>query len=249
MKNIMLLILLTGTQVFAANIKISGGAAPMNNMFKRVKDAFEKKSGHVLILNEQSPELALQALDKGQIDIASAGLQWDDWLKLCKEKNITIDEKKPYLHFAVGKDSILVFVNKKSKVSKLSFEQLDKIFTGQAKSWKEFGGDDKPIKFVFSPNIAGTNKFISKTVMGGKGFRKDVTEGKNAEDIATLIGKDAEAIGFGPVGIDMDKYGIKAIETNEIFRPITIAFLSTDKPILELQRYLNSPEGQNLIKR
>jgi len=178
-----LIVVFLSVNSFAAEIKVSGGAAPMNNIFKRVKEAFEKKSGHTLVLNEQSPELALQALDKGEIHVASAGLAWEDWLKLCKEKSIKIDESKPFRYSSVGKDSIGVFLNKNSKVSKLSFSDLEKIFTGKASSWKEFGGDDKPIKVVFSPNIAGTNKFFSKTVMANADYKKEIIKAENAGEI------------------------------------------------------------------
>ena len=249
MRIILTALLFAALNVQAAEIKVSGGAAPMNNIFKLIKGSFEKKTGHTLVLNEQSPELALQALDKGEIQVASAGLQREDWLKLCKEKKITIDESKPYKFFAIGKDSILVFANKKSAVKELSFAQLEKIFSGQVTSWKEFRGDDKPIKIVFSQNIAGTNKFFSKTVMNGKDYRKDVIEAKNAEDIAAQIGKDPDAIGFGPVGIDLEKFGVKILKSPEIFRPIFMAFISTDASILDLQRYVSSPEGQTHIKR
>ena len=253
MKHTMLIVVLfsafLSTHSFGAQIRVSGGASPMANIFKRIKDAFEKKTGHVLILNEQSPELALQALDKGEIEVASAGLQWSDWLKLCKTKNIKIDEAKPYRYSSVGRDSILVFINKASSVGKLSFEQLEKIFTGKATSWKEFGGADKPIHVVFGKGIAGTNTFFSKTVMNGADYRKDLTVVEKADDIAEAIGKDADAIGFGPVGIDTNKFGIKIVETPEIFRPILFAFLSVDQSIVDLKSFIGSDEGQALIKR
>lgn len=234
---------------FSAEIKVAGGAAPMNNIFKRLKTSFEKKSGHSLALTEQSPELALGALEKGEIDVASAGLPWEDWIKLCKDKNINIDETKPFHYSSIGKDTIQIYVNKSSKISNLTFAQLEKIFTGSAQSWKEFGGEDKPIKVVFSPNIGGTNKFFSKVAMAGHPYTTNVTKAENAEAIAEAIGKDAEAIGFGPVGIDMNKYGIKAVDTPEIFRPILFVFLSADKKILDLKNFLSSSEGQALIKR
>ena len=240
---------ITASTGLTKEIKISGGAAPMNNIFKRIKDVFEKKSGHSLTLIEQSPELALRDLNAGTIAVASAGLKWEDWLKLCAEKNIKIDEKKEFNKFVIGKDSVFVFVNKKSSVSKLSFEQLEKIFTGSAKNWKEFNGSDRAIKIVFSPNIAGTNKFFSKTVMGGKAFAPSVSEAKNAEDIATQIGQDENAIGFGPAGIDMSKFGVKSIETEEMSRPITMVYIGDDNNARELQRFINSKEAQDLMKR
>lgn len=245
---ILITIILVSTNAYAAEIKVSGGAAPMNNIFKRIKDDFEKKSGHVLILKEQSPELALGALERGEIDGASAGLPWNDWLKLCKDKNIKIDETKPYRYSSIGRDSIQVFINKKSAVSKLSFEQLEKIFSGKALTWKEFGGDDKAIKIVFSPNIAGTNKFFAKTI-ALKDYKNDFIKAENAEEIAANIGKDADSIGFGPVGMDLNKLGVKIVETPEIFRPIMFVHLSTDKQIVDLKTFLSSPEGQALIKR
>lgn len=243
------LVVILASVGLSKEIKVSGGAAPMNNIYKRIKVIYEKKSGKTLTLIEQSPELALRDLTTGTVDVANAGLVWEDWLKLCSEKNIQIDEKKDFNKFIIGKDSISVFVNKKSDVLKLSFAQLEAIFTGTAKNWKEFGGPDKAIKIVFSKNIAGTNKFFSKTVMKGKGFASEISEAKDAEEIASQIGHDEFAIGFGPAGIDMAKYGIKTVQSADIFRPITMVYLGNNADALELQRFINTKEAQELIKR
>jgi hypothetical protein len=69
------------------------------------------------------------------------------------------------------------------------------------------------------------------------------------EKFAKMVGADADSIGFGPVGIDLEKNGIKLSETPEIFRPIFFVFLSTDKQIQELKNFISSPEGQSLVKR
>lgn len=237
------------SNAFAVEIKVSGGAAPMNNIYKKIKDAFEKHSGHRLVLNEQSPELALQALEKGEIQVASAGLRWEDWLKLCEEKAIKIDASKPFKFSEIGKDSINFFVNKASSVKKLSGDQVDSIFTGKISNWKEVGGPDKKINVVFGKSIAGTNKFVRKMLLSAD-FKSDVVTVGSAEDIAVAIGKDPDAIGFGPAGIDVEKFGITIADTPESFRPIVFVYLRSDKKeITDLKDFILSPAGQSLIKK
>lgn len=242
-------LLIVSSSAFSAEIKIAGGAAPMNNIFKRIKDAFEKKTKHTLVLTEQSPELALQSLEKGEIQVASAGLAWPDWLKLCKEKNIVIDESKPFRNASVGKDGINIFVNKNSSLKKLEFAEIEKIFTGAATNWKEFGGPDKPIKVVISPNIAGTNKFFKKTAMGGAEYKKDTVKAENATDIVKIIGSDVDTIGFGPAGVDTEANGVRIVDAPAFFRPILFVFLSSEPYIIDLKNFIASAEGQALIKR
>lgn len=89
----------------ADEIRISGGAAPMNNIFKPIKEKFEETTKIKLVLTEQAPEKALEGLEKGQFDVASAGLEWNDWLALCKEKGVNIDTKKLYRNSAISRDS------------------------------------------------------------------------------------------------------------------------------------------------
>src|SRR3954470_2923126 len=52
--------------------------------------------------------------------------------------------KKP-TEYKVAVDGLSVYVNEENGISELSIDQLEKIFTGKAKNWKEFGGSDGPI--------------------------------------------------------------------------------------------------------
>jgi len=61
-RNLLLLALifsLTPYILSAKEIKIAGGAAPMNNIFKPIKEEFESKTGIYLNLIEIGPNLAM----------------------------------------------------------------------------------------------------------------------------------------------------------------------------------------------
>lgn len=234
----------------AAEIRISGGAAPMNNIYKPIKEKFEEKTKIKLILTEQSPEKALAGLDKGQFDVASAGLDWNDWLALCKEKGINIDTKKLYRQSAVSKDTVIVLVNKENNISKLNQDQLTKIFTGQIKNWKEVGGENAPIEVVFTDAIAGTNKFFAKTVFPGKSYRSDLMKVTgNVDEVAQKIAEGKNRIGFGPISMLSKDYNIKKVDTMEITRPVLFVFLEGNENVIKLRQFILSPEGEALIKR
>lgn len=52
---------------FAEELRIGGGAAPFNNIFKKIQAPFEKATGIKLILREDGPDIAMIQLDHGQI--------------------------------------------------------------------------------------------------------------------------------------------------------------------------------------
>ena len=58
--------------------------------------------------------------------------------------------------FAVAMDALLPIVHPENPVQDLSIEQLRDIYTGKIKSWKDVGGEDKPIAVVGRDTSPGT---------------------------------------------------------------------------------------------
>lgn len=233
-------------QAQSKEIKIAGGAAPMQNIFFRIKADFESKTGHKLILQEVSPELALKSLSEGSVDAAAAGVSWQDWLLLCKEKNIKIDESIPYRYQSISRDIIKVYVNSSSDINSLSNGQLKQIFTGEIKNWKEVGGPDQPIKIVYANENPGINMTFKRQILEGSDFKKDIIVDK-ADSVAQAIATNAGAIGLGPAGMKIEKFSIKALETKEIIRPVLFVFVSVSPKMVQLKNYLLS-DGKSLSK-
>src|SRR4051812_22080958 len=103
--------LLVSICAFSVTLKVSGGAAPINNIFRKVQEPFTKKTGIHLDIAEDGPDVALKNVDDKKIDIASAGLGNEDWLKLMDEKKIPLKNRDNLKFRVVGKDIVKVITN------------------------------------------------------------------------------------------------------------------------------------------
>ena len=55
---------------------------------------------------------------------------------------------------------VVGFVSAKNSIKELTVEQLELIFTGKIKNWKEVGGNDAPITVYSRENSSGTYEFF-----------------------------------------------------------------------------------------
>lgn len=233
----------------AEELKISGGAAPMGNIFRPVAEPFTQATKIKLVLSEGGPDVAWKDLEDGKIDAASAGLAFNDWLDLMKKKNIEIKDPSSYKPIIVGRDKIKVLVHKDLSVVKaLSREQLKAVFTGKTKNWKEVGGPDLAIKVVFGEKIPGTNKYWQERVMEKEEFAKSVT----VSDMASIIKAVGEAPGSIAIGalVGAKDSGVYAIEDiPDVSRPITIITKGAPSPTMQKLLDYIKKEGQQYIAR
>ena len=234
---------------FAKDIKIDGGAAPLNNIFKKIKEPFEKATGHKLILKESGPPASLAALDKGDVEVAAAGVTIENWFKLAAEAGHKIADQSAIKYRVIGRDLIQVYVPKDIPVNEMSNEQLAKLFTGKATNWKEFGGPDLKITVIYGKKIEGTNSVFKDKVMGGQAFLSSMTSVETAPDIAKTIDSTPGSVGIGPVGLDTGDLKIKRLKIAEVGRPITCA--TKGAPSAEVTQLYNfiAGDGQKYISK
>ena len=133
----MAFILTLNVYVFAQEIKVGAGAAPVENVLKPVKEPFEKATGIKLTIIASGPKIALMDLEKGAVDAAAAGLTFEDWMNLMKKEGAEIKDPSSLQQATIGKDKIIVLLHKDNPVSKLSKEQLKGIFTGKISRWRQ----------------------------------------------------------------------------------------------------------------
>jgi phosphate transport system substrate-binding protein len=229
----------------AAEIKIGAGAAPTENVLKPVKEAFEKSSGISLQIISSGPKIALQDLDKGAVDAAAAGLSFDDWMALMKKEGAEVKDPAGLRQLVIGKDSIVVLVNKANPVTQLSKEQLKGIFTGSITNWKEVGGPDLPVIVVIGKLMPGTNSMFTKNMLDEAPMTKEVLEATTAEDVRQNVAANAEAIGIGPVAV-IDA-SVKSPKTPELARPITLVTRGAPSPGVQKLLDFIKGDGQKLI--
>lgn len=201
-------------------VKIGAGAAPTENVLKPAESAFEKATGLDLSITASGPKQAFMDLDRGTVDAAAAGLSFDDWMALLKKEGVPVADPKAYQAVTIGKDRVIVLVNKSNPVAKLSKEQLTGIFTGKIANWKEVGGTDSPILIVWGGLTQGTNSMFEKNIMDGAKTTSEVVAATTATDIRQIVSVNPEAIGIGPQAIINDS--VRSPETPEVARPITL---------------------------
>ena len=67
--------------------------------------------------------------------------------------------KRP-TEYKVALDGLSVYVQESNPVKELSIDQLERIFTGKVKNWKDVGGGDAPITAYSRENSSGTYEFF-----------------------------------------------------------------------------------------
>ncbi|MDQ3110361.1 MAG: phosphate ABC transporter substrate-binding protein [Bacteroidota bacterium] len=149
--------------------------------------------------------VGIAALLDGTTDIAmsSRDLKTEEKLKF-QDKKIEIVET------IIGYDALSVVVNPENKVSKLTREQIEDIFTGKITNWKEVGGDDEKIVVYSRESSSGTYEFFKEHVMGKKNYSNSVLSLSSTGAIVQSVGQTKGAIGY--VGLAYSDKSVKAID-------------------------------------
>lgn len=229
------------TSVMGEEIKIGAGAAPVENVLKPAKDAFEQATKLGLSITATGPKQAFIDLERGSVDAAAAGLSFDDWMALLKKEGVAVADPSLYKSVTIGKDRVIVIVHKDNPIAKLSKEQLTGIFTGKFSNWKEVGGNDAPILVVWGGLIQGTNSMFVSHIMGGAKPTTEVIGATTAEDIRQNVSANPEAIGIGPQSIV--NASVRSPETPEVARPITL--ITKGAPSAKVQKLIDFIKAGN----
>jgi phosphate transport system substrate-binding protein len=239
--------LFASSEPYAADLKIGAGAAPTENILKPIKNAFASSTGVNLEIIDSGPKTAFLDLDRGIVEAAAAGMAFNDWMALMKKEGVEIKDPSLYQAVTIGKDKVIVFANNENKITTLTPEQLQGIFSGSISSWKEVGGDDQPIMIVWGKMTQGTNNMFIKKYMGDKPVTKDVIDATTASDIRQIVQSNPSAVGIGPQAIADGS--IKLLKTPELARDITL--VTKGKPSPNVQKLLDfiRKEGQKHIKQ
>jgi phosphate transport system substrate-binding protein len=82
-------------------------------------------------------------------------------------------------------------------VKELLIEQLELIYTGKIRSWKEAGSADALITVYSRENSSGTYKFFKEHVLKGKDFAACVQTMRGTAAVLRVVARDRNRIGYG----------------------------------------------------
>ena len=156
---------------------------------------------------------------------------------------------------------IVVIVNKNSPLSKLTKDQVAKIFTGQIKDWSEIGGAPGKISIYTRNTSSGTYKDWQKLAMGGRDYPSSSLKMAGNEQIAQEVAKNKNGIGY--VGLAYSKTagtktlvidGVEPVAQNAkkyVYARLCYLY-APDKPTAEAEafmKYVESSAGQDIVRK
>ncbi|HEX2986299.1 MAG TPA: phosphate ABC transporter substrate-binding protein [Caproiciproducens sp.] len=162
----------------------------------------------------------------------------------------------------VAIDGIVIAVNPENKITNLTSDQINRIFTGQITNWKDLGENDQKITVLGREAASGTRDGF-ETMFKCSKKAQYAAELSSTGEVLTKVGSDKGAIGYisldavnstiKPVSVD----GVKASEatiknkTYKAQRPfIEIYKKGTDSDLVKAWfRFIESDEGQAIVKK
>jgi phosphate transport system substrate-binding protein len=177
-----------------------------------------------------------------------------------------------FRYIPIGKEAFVFFVNSNNPVDALTVEQLQAIYSGEIKNWKEVGGNDESIK-PFQRNINSGSQTAFVNFMQGKTIMKppmeDVIGGMGG-----IISRAADYANYGnAIGFSFRFYvnemvknkEVKILKINGIYPdlenigkgiyPLASQFFAitlTDNEKPNVSKFLNwivSKQGQYLVEK
>ena len=140
-------------------IDASLATQPLTNAF--VKNFTGVEEIDEAVLNYSNTHPGYVKLINDEVDLIVVTEPSEEELELAKQKGVELEV------IPVVKEGFVFYVNAQNKVENLSIEQIQKIYTGEIKSWKEVGGDDETIMAYQRPINSGSQTGMLSLVMKG----------------------------------------------------------------------------------
>lgn len=210
MKTLLLCLILclsVTNQLSAQKIKIKGSDTmlPLTQML--AEEFMKRNIDASIIISGGGSVTGITALLDGTTDIAESArdLNADEKLNLKKAD-------KQIIETTIAYDALAVIVNPANKVSQLTMQQIQGIFTGIISNWKEVGGIDSKIVVFSRGTSSGTYDFFIEHVLNNKRFTPTSVRMPATGAIAQSVSQDKNAIGYVGLGY-LDKT-VKAIQVS-----------------------------------
>lgn len=222
------------------------GSDTMVNLVQRLAEVYmQNNPGKKMAVTGGGSSTGIAGIMNGTTDIANASRDM-------KPKEVMDSRKKGIepVRTVLALDCITVVVNSGNKVEKLTASQLGAIFRGEAKNWKDVGGEDMPITLYGRQSNSGTFVFFMDNILKGDYSDKMNRMNGNSQIVEAL---KADKSGIGYIGLghavkspELARIKVALKEGGEYFDPFDPKTVSSGKyPIVRtLNQYTNGkPAG------
>ena len=245
------------------NIKIKGSDTVLPLSQKEAEVYMKANGGSKITVIGGGSGVGLSALIDGSTDIAMSSRK----IKMSEKMKLQ-DAGKAIKEVTIAYDALAVVVNPQNKVSQLTREQLEGIFTGKITNWKDLGGDDMKIIVYSRESSSGTYDFFKEHILNNKNYSTTVLSMAATGAIVQSVSQTKGAIGYvGLAYLDKNTKALKvSMDKGKIFvapsmatakdrtypviRPLFYYYLTTvEKNVKPFVNYILSPEGQKTVEQ
>lgn len=205
--------------------------------------------------------VGISALLEGTTDIAQSSRR----IKFTEKQKLQ-EGGKTAKEVVIAYDALAIVVNPANKVTNLTREQLEGIFTGKITNWKEVGGEDMKIVPYSRETSSGTYEFFKESVLKNKNYMNGIMSMPATGAIVQSISQTKGGIGYiglaylnnsvKPIHVSYDNgktYTAPSVanaknKTYPIVRPLYYYYEAKSeakvKPFID---YVLSPAGQKIV--
>lgn len=239
LKNILLLVTLVLTPaVHAQTLEIWGSTTCQKTFLEPGKDELETATGIKTRVVGIGSARGIIALINGNADAAAVSADLNTVLEVTAQQinkhhlAISIPNNLVFNEIHVGE--IVVIVNTSNPVTRLSQQQLARIYSGEITNWREVGGPDLTIK-VFTNHISGASRqALQEQIMGDHAITHLATEVINSQEQLVLVNEHPGAIGYVGKNLLSDTHQVvKQVFGISITRPLAIVTLGPPSPEIQ----------------
>lgn len=196
-----------GALSVASGQRIKGSDTMLPVSQREAESYMQANPGQTVTVTGGGSGVGISALIEGTTDVAQSS------------RKIKFDEKKKLQ--ASGKtvkevvaafDALAVIVHPSNKVQQLTREQLEGIFTGKIKNWREVGGSDLRIIPYARETSSGTYEFFKESVLKNKNYVSGIMSMPATGAIIQSVSQTGGAIGY--VGLAYLNKSVKAIRVS-----------------------------------
>jgi len=258
-------------QLYAQGMIQVKGSDSEVNLVQRLAEVFMQKNPGVNIsVTGGGSGTGIAALINKQTDIANSSRELS-----AKEEEAAKKVGVNPFRVAFATDAVSVILHPGNPLSKLTIDQLGKIFKGEIGNWKEVGGPDLKISLYGRQSNSGTYVFFREFVLKGDYSQHMKSMNGNAQ-IVEGVQRDKAGVGYVAVGYVVGekgevKPGIKILnvakdDKSEAFSPAKMENVMSGKypisrplnqylngqptgKLLEFMKFQIGPEGQEIVKK
>jgi len=173
------------------------------------------------------------------------------------------EEKTRFTPIEIARDGLAVVVHKSNSIDNLTKQQIQMLFSGRIKNWKELGDRDMPIRLIMREEGSGTREaFINLVMKKELVSRKALVQESNGA-VKELVRYDPAAVGYmslGLVGTELKSLAVEGVKPSaeqvslgryQLSRPFLFVLKTDTEPRPEARKFIDfvlSDQGQKILE-